>query len=46
MKNDVDIPKSQDGFVGPGISLITESLLHRRRMTYMKAIAQVTSAPS
>ena len=41
-----DIPKIQDGFSGPGISLIVESLRRPRRRIYTKAAVQAASAPS
>ena len=41
-----DIPKIQDGFAGPGISLITERLLCLRKARYTKTAAQVARASS
>ena len=41
-----DIPKIQDGFASPGISLIAERLLYLRKARYTKTAAQVASASS
>jgi len=46
IKGRIDIPKSQDGFTGPGTSLIVESLLCLRKMAYAMTTTQVASAPS
>ena len=40
------IPKIQDGFTGPGTSLIVESFLCLRKRVYAMTAAQVMSAPS
>ena len=41
-----NIPKIQDGFTGPGTSLIAGSFLPLRRRTYTKTAAQVANVPS
>ena len=41
-----NLPKIQDGFTGPGTSLITESLLRLRGMAYTRIPTQIASAPS
>ena len=38
-----DVSKIQDGFVGPGTSLIVESVQRLRRKTKTKAAAQVAT---
>ena len=41
-----DVPKIQDGFAGPGISLMVEGFLCFRRKVYTKTVTQAANAPS